>query len=65
MDDLAKNIPSEKLILAIAGYGYDWEDGKTAEPITYPEALAKATLYKQTITFDPDTYNLSFSYIDE
>ncbi len=63
-DIAAAAIPPEKLILAIAGYGYDWIDGQSAQPVTYKEALALAKTNHQTIEFDTDTYNAHFAYSD-
>jgi cellulose synthase/poly-beta-1,6-N-acetylglucosamine synthase-like glycosyltransferase/spore germination protein YaaH/peptidoglycan/xylan/chitin deacetylase (PgdA/CDA1 family) len=70
VDQAAQKIPSEKLILATAGYGYDWsmdENGKLkhVDPITYQQVLARARSYKGKIDFDNDSYNLNFSYSDD
>ena len=64
--DLAKKIPAKKIVLAIAGYGYDWPKQSVANTVTYQQAL---NLVKENdeakIFFDPNTYNLSFHYIDD
>jgi len=70
VDEAAKRIPSEKLILAIAGFGYDWSVDKTgkpihATPITYQQSLVRARTYQRIIDFDNDTYNLHFDYTDD
>ncbi|WP_241676482.1 glycosyltransferase [Flavobacterium pectinovorum] len=64
LDEIAKEIPSDKIILCFAGYGYDWEQNKEAITVTYDEALSLAKQYGATITFDNTTYNNSFSYKD-
>lgn len=61
MDQAAKDIPSEKIILGLAGYGYDWPKSGKAESISYPQALARAQEYHADITYD-NTYNLHFTY---
>jgi len=64
--DIAKKIPAKKLVLAVAGYGYDWPKLSVGTPVTYQQAL---NLVKENdeakIFFDPNTYNLSFHYIDD
>jgi len=66
LSDIAKKIPAKKLVLAIAGYGYDWPKQSVANNLTYQEAL---NLVKENpeakIFFDPNTYNLSFHYQDD
>lgn len=57
-------VDPNKIVLAIAGYGYDWEEGKTGKPVTYKQALALAKTYNSPILFDSDTYNCHFSYRD-
>jgi cellulose synthase/poly-beta-1,6-N-acetylglucosamine synthase-like glycosyltransferase/spore germination protein YaaH/peptidoglycan/xylan/chitin deacetylase (PgdA/CDA1 family) len=67
VDDVLKKIPTSKLILAVAGFGYDWkldEDDKvvSVKPISYQDALTLAHSYDGKIIFDNDSYNLHFSY---
>jgi cellulose synthase/poly-beta-1,6-N-acetylglucosamine synthase-like glycosyltransferase/spore germination protein YaaH/peptidoglycan/xylan/chitin deacetylase (PgdA/CDA1 family) len=70
VDETAKKIPSEKLILAIAGFGYDWRLDKHGKPdhvspITYQQVLVRARTYQSKIDFDNDSYNLHFNYTDD
>ncbi|HEX3080646.1 MAG TPA: glycosyl hydrolase family 18 protein, partial [Puia sp.] len=67
VDDAIKKIPGNKLILALAGFGYDWkldENEKVISviPISYQEALTTALSYDGKIVFDNDSYNLHFTY---
>jgi peptidoglycan-N-acetylglucosamine deacetylase len=67
VDDVIKKIPTNKLILAIAGFGYDWkldENEKviSVTPISYQDALVLARSYDGKIIFDNDSYNLHFTY---
>lgn len=64
LDQVAKEIPSNKIILCFAGYGYDWEQKKEGITVTYDEALSLAKQYSATIDFDNDSYNNSFAYTD-
>ncbi len=69
VDNAAKKIEPEKIILGIAGYGYDWatdEEGHTVvKPINYNDAINIAKIKNAKIDFDNDSYNLHFDYIDE
>jgi spore germination protein YaaH len=65
VDEAAKNIPSEKIILCLAGYGYDWPKDGQASNVTYQEALTTARESEGKIDFNNDTYNLHFSYYDD
>ena len=67
VDDVLNKIPTSKLILAVAGFGYDWkldEQDKvvSVKPISYQDALTLAHSYDGKIIFDNDSYNLHFTY---
>jgi poly-beta-1,6 N-acetyl-D-glucosamine synthase len=64
LDETVKEVPSEKLILCIAGYGYDWANGSEGITVTYQQALANAKQYNAPIDFDNDTYNNNYRYTD-
>ncbi len=64
VDETAQKVKPEKLILCIAGYGYDWPLHREAETVTYQQALATAKLYQAGIVFDNDSYNDHFEYRD-
>jgi cellulose synthase/poly-beta-1,6-N-acetylglucosamine synthase-like glycosyltransferase/spore germination protein YaaH/peptidoglycan/xylan/chitin deacetylase (PgdA/CDA1 family) len=63
VDLVAKDVPSEKIVLAMAAYGYDWS-GSGVEPVTYQQALTTARESDGAVVFDDDTYNLSYDYYD-
>jgi cellulose synthase/poly-beta-1,6-N-acetylglucosamine synthase-like glycosyltransferase/spore germination protein YaaH/peptidoglycan/xylan/chitin deacetylase (PgdA/CDA1 family) len=67
VDDAVRNIPTQKLILGMAAYGYDWRLGKqlSARTVSYQEALFTAKDNGATIDFDNDSYNLKYDYEDE
>ena len=70
VDQAAKKIPLKKLILALAGFGYDWrlnDKGKvdSVTVVKYQDALTLARSYDGSIDFDNDSYNLHFSYGDD
>lgn len=69
LDWTASKIESNKIILGVAGFGYDWtiddEGKKVVRDITYAEAINRAKISNSTIDYDNESYNLHFSYTDE
>lgn len=65
VDEAAAKVGEEKLMLGIAGYGYDWPKNKEATTLSYQQALAKAKLGKAQVDFDDDSYNLRYRYQDD
>ena len=70
VDGAVKKIPSEKIILGLGAYGYDWPkmdepDPKEVNVLTYQTALSTAKDVQAHIDFDDDSYNLHFSYADD
>ncbi len=64
LDENAADIPNEKIVLCIAGYGYDWAEGEVGVTVTYAEAIATADEMDIPIDFDNDTYNCKYAYKD-
>ncbi|RFM30504.1 glycosyltransferase [Deminuibacter soli] len=64
VDQVAKKVPSKKIVLNIAGYGYDWSKD-TVQTVSFQEALTLARDNDATIDFDNNTYNAKFSYTDD
>jgi peptidoglycan-N-acetylglucosamine deacetylase len=70
VDDAVKKIPSQKIILGLGAYGYDWPKEDKPDPenvtvLTYQTALSTAKDAQAHINFDNDSYNLHFSYADD
>jgi cellulose synthase/poly-beta-1,6-N-acetylglucosamine synthase-like glycosyltransferase/spore germination protein YaaH/peptidoglycan/xylan/chitin deacetylase (PgdA/CDA1 family) len=69
LDWTARQINPDKIILGVAGYGYDWfktDHGKdTLRPLTYTEAINKAKVLKADLDYNNDNYNLNYSYTEE
>ena len=73
VDQAAAKMDSRKIILGLAGYGYDWKkwkdtDGEMKQEVvalSYAEAIDKASVGKATIDFDNDNYNLHYSYTEK
>ncbi|MEO8218181.1 MAG: glycosyltransferase [Acidobacteriota bacterium] len=69
----AAAIPSTKLVVGFANYGYDWSEAENAdaEAVTFQGALLRARdghegqTPAEMIDFDPQALNPTFSYFDE
>ena len=64
LDDICDQIPSEKVILVVGAYGYDWPQNSIGTNITYQQAIATAFQNKSKISFNPESANLHFTYTD-
>ncbi len=65
VDDMAKSVPAQKIVLCMAGYGYDWAKKGSAETVTYQEALSIARESEGIVDYDNNTYNLHYNYYDD
>jgi peptidoglycan-N-acetylglucosamine deacetylase len=58
-------LPKEKYILGVGGYGYDWIDGKiSGTELTFQDAMRLANLHNSPISLDLATSNPTFDYVD-
>jgi len=64
LDKVCSEIPSSKVILTIAGGGYDWPENSVGKSIGYQRAISTAQATKSNIIFDPASANLHFNYTD-
>lgn len=64
LDKICNEIPSAKVILAIAGYGFDWPENSVGINMTYQTAISNAQQYNAKVLFDPKSGNLHYSYTD-
>jgi cellulose synthase/poly-beta-1,6-N-acetylglucosamine synthase-like glycosyltransferase/peptidoglycan/xylan/chitin deacetylase (PgdA/CDA1 family)/spore germination protein YaaH len=60
-----KDIPANKMIVALGNYAYDWQSGHDAVEQTFDEALLTARESSSTITTDPLSLNPSYTYSDD
>lgn len=65
LDKICQKISANKVILALACYGYDWPDQNIGKTITYQQAIANANRYNGKIHYNPASANLNYSYTDE
>ena len=70
IDNMAKIVPPDKLVMGIANYGYDWpakspeNPNRVAKAVTFQQGVVTAVESGSDITFDPDTFNPHYSYED-
>jgi peptidoglycan-N-acetylglucosamine deacetylase len=65
VDQITKKVPPQKIVLCIAGFGYDWPKGGIGTDITYQQALTIAKESEGKIQYDNDSYNLYYQYYDD
>lgn len=65
IDSVTRIVPAPKLILCIAGYGYDWPAKGNAKTIAYDDAVKLAGKYKAPILYDQIGKNFHFTYKDD
>lgn len=62
LDRVCEIVPSEKVILTIAGGGVDWPQNSIGNAIGYTAAVSTAQQYKSKVVFDPISANLRYNY---
>lgn len=65
LDKVCALMPSEKVILTVAGGGCDWTENSTGKSIGYTQAVSFAQENQSKITFDPSSANLHYTYVDQ
>lgn len=71
IDEAMKEVPSEKIVLCVGGYGYDWvkqNSGKktvySCKPITYQSLISKANELNEPVYFNFSQADLTLKYTD-
>jgi cellulose synthase/poly-beta-1,6-N-acetylglucosamine synthase-like glycosyltransferase/spore germination protein YaaH/peptidoglycan/xylan/chitin deacetylase (PgdA/CDA1 family) len=67
IDGMIHRIPTQKILVALGGYGYDWNTSrkKEAEALGFDNVMALAVRYNADIQTDTATVNSTFSYREE
>jgi len=65
LDDVCSKIPSEKVILTIAGGAYDWPAKSVGKAIGYQTAISNAEEKQSKIVYDPGSANLHYNYMGQ
>jgi peptidoglycan-N-acetylglucosamine deacetylase len=68
ISNILKIVPRDKIFMGIANYGYDWPakprkgTQPPAESLSFQQGVVTALESEADITYDPDTFNLHYSY---
>ncbi|MBS4214749.1 glycosyl hydrolase family 18 protein [Neobacillus rhizophilus] len=64
---LKQKVPPAKILLGIAGYGWDWDATTEGEAryTSYEELMGQKTKYKAKVKWDSRSQTPNFSYVDE
>jgi cellulose synthase/poly-beta-1,6-N-acetylglucosamine synthase-like glycosyltransferase/peptidoglycan/xylan/chitin deacetylase (PgdA/CDA1 family)/spore germination protein YaaH len=71
LDETLREVPPEKLVVAIANYAYDWTEPRrrgerrTAKSVSFQQSIVTAQESEATVEFEGDSLNPHFSYYDE
>ena len=66
MRERQRDIPANKMVVAIGNYAYDWgPPGQPAEERTFEEAMLTAKESESKLALDPNSLNPTFDYVDD
>ena len=65
IDAAMKEVASDKIILCVASYGFDWEKGKPGTRITYQGLISTAKERNEPVYFDFAKSDLTLNYYDD
>ena len=66
LDDAMKDVPSEKIVLCLGGYGFDWPvKGGTAQKVTYQNMISLAKEYDEKVYFNLSQSDITLLYTDD
>lgn len=64
LDVAMKNVPSNKVILGIGAYGFDWPKGQMGKKISYQDIISLAKEHDGQLSFDFMNSDLTLHYYD-
>lgn len=65
IDDAMKEVASNKIVLCVASYGFDWEKGKPGTRITYQGLISIAKELNEPVYFNFGQSDLTLYYYDD
>jgi cellulose synthase/poly-beta-1,6-N-acetylglucosamine synthase-like glycosyltransferase/peptidoglycan/xylan/chitin deacetylase (PgdA/CDA1 family)/spore germination protein YaaH len=65
LDAAMKDVASDKIVLCVGSYGFDWQKGKSGERITYQGLISRAKEYNEPVYFDFAKSDLTLYYYDD
>jgi cellulose synthase/poly-beta-1,6-N-acetylglucosamine synthase-like glycosyltransferase/peptidoglycan/xylan/chitin deacetylase (PgdA/CDA1 family)/spore germination protein YaaH len=64
LDAAMKDVPSEKIILGLGAYGFDWQKDKPGQKISYQDIVSQAKEHDGYLSFDFEAADLTLHYFD-
>ena len=65
LDDAMGEVPSEKIVVCVAAYGFDWQKGKSATKMSYQGLISLAKEYEEDVYFNMSQSDLMMKYNDD
>ncbi len=65
LDAAMKDVASEKIILCIAGYGFDWPKDSVGTKVSYQGMISLAKEYDENVTYNLERSDISMHYTDD
>ena len=66
LDRISKLVPSEKVVIGLGNYGYDWEiGGRGAAEVVFGDVVTAAATHSATVQWDPDAENPVLRYASD
>jgi len=65
IDAAMREVASEKIVLCVASYGFDWEKGKSGTRITYQGLISMAKERNEPVYFNFGQSDLTLYYMDD
>lgn len=65
IDNAMRDVASEKIVLCVASYGFDWEKGKIGTRITYQGLISLAKEHNEPVYFNFGQSDLTLYYYDD
>jgi len=65
LDQAMKDVPSQKIVLCIAGYGFDWAKDSVGTKISYQNLISLAKEYEEPVSFNLNENNITMYYNDD
>lgn len=64
LDDALKNVPSQKIILGLGAYGFDWPKGGQGKNISYQNIVSLAKEHDSQLSFNFLNSDVTLKYFD-
>jgi peptidoglycan-N-acetylglucosamine deacetylase len=65
LDDAMREVPSDKVVLCVAAYGFDWQKGKPGTKMSYQGLISLAKEHEEDVYFNMSQSDLTMMYNDD